>query len=89
MITMQDGLGGHRLLELVDHGLRRPARELLVELVDAERLGGGGGAGLAGERGAVAGIAAHLHVDGDALAGRVGGHGRAGERSNGAASGSA
>jgi len=30
------GLGGHRLLELVDHGLRRPGGELLLEL-DAER----------------------------------------------------
>ena len=68
-------LGGDRLLELVDHGLRRPGRELLLE-VDAERCGGLRGAGLAGERGAVAGIAAHLHVHGDALADRVVGRSR-------------
>ena len=60
-------LGGDRLLELVDHGLRRPGRELLLE-VDAEGRGRLRGAGLAGERGAVAGVAAHLHVHGEAFA---------------------
>jgi hypothetical protein len=71
------GLGGQGLLELLDHLLRRPARELLVQAVEAEGLGRGGGTGLAGQCGPVAGIAAHLHVHGDALAGRVGGEGGA------------
>ncbi len=63
--------GGECFLELGDHRFRRPGRELGVELIDAERLGGRRRAGLAGEGGAVAGIAAHLHVDRDALAGRL------------------
>ena len=62
-------LGGDRLLELVDHGLRRPGRELLLQ-VDAEGGGGLRGAGLAGKRGAVAGVAAHLHVHDQAFADR-------------------
>ena len=70
-------LGGDRLLELVDHGLRRPGRELRLE-VDAEGGGGLRGAGLAGERGAVAGVAAHLHVHGEALADRIVGESGAG-----------
>ena len=61
------GLGGNRLLELVDHGFRRPGRELRLE-VDAERRRGLRRAGLAGERRAVAGVAAHLHVHHEALA---------------------
>jgi hypothetical protein len=64
-------LRGERLLELLDHPLRRPGRELLVEAVDAESLGRGTRAGLARERRAVAGVSAHLHVDRDALAGRL------------------
>ncbi len=69
-------LGGDRFLELVDHGFRRPGRELLLQF-DAQRRGGLLGAGLAGERGAVAGVAAHLHIHGQALADRVGGQRRA------------
>jgi hypothetical protein len=37
----------------------------------AERLGGSGRAGLAGERRAVAGVAAHLHVHGEPRARRL------------------
>ena len=65
------GLGGHRFLELVDHSLRLPLRELGLQL-DSERLGGFLGAGLTGEGRAVAGVAAHLHVHDEALADRVG-----------------
>ena len=64
-------LGRHRLLELVDHRLRRPGRELRLEL-DAKRVGGLLGAGLAGERRAVAGVAAHLHVHHEPFADRIG-----------------
>ena len=39
--------------------------------LDAERLGGFRGTGLAGERGAVAGVAAHLHVHDEPGAWRV------------------
>ena len=68
------GLGGQSLLELFDHGFRRPAGELRIELVDPQRGGGLRGAGLASQYGAFAGMAAHLHVDGQTFAGRVGGN---------------
>ncbi len=67
-------LGGNRLLELVDHGLRRPGRELRLQL-DAESRSGLSGAGLTGERRSVAGVAAHLHVHDQAFADRIGGRG--------------
>ncbi len=55
-----------RLLELLDHLLRRPGRELLVELIDAQRLRRRRRTRLPRQRRPVAGIAAHLHVDRDA-----------------------
>ena len=64
-------LGGHRLLELVDHRLGRPGRELRLQ-IDAERFGGFLRARLTGERRAVAGVAAHLHVHHQAFADRIG-----------------
>ena len=68
-------LGGHRLLELGDHRLGRPGRELRLQ-IDAERLGGLRRAGLAGQRRPVAGVAAHLHVHHQPFADRIGGPGR-------------
>ena len=67
-------LGGHRLLELRDHRLRRPGGELRFQF-DAERLGGLRRAGLPRQRRPVAGVAAHLHVHDQAFADGVGGPG--------------
>ena len=75
MISMQVGLGSDRLLELVDHGFGRPGGELLLEL-DAEGLGSLSSTGLARQGGAIAGVAAHLHVHGEAGADQfIGGRG--------------
>ncbi len=57
----------HGLAELVEHGLAGPGGELLAH-VDAQGLGGGLGAILARQGGAVAGLAAHLEVHHQALA---------------------
>jgi hypothetical protein len=68
------GLGGDGLLELVDHGLGRPGGKLLLEL-DPERLGGLRRAGLTRQGGTIAGIAAHLHVHGEAGTDQIISHG--------------
>src|SRR5262245_52037935 len=60
----------HSLLELVYHGLRRPSRELLLD-VDPERFGSLRSARLASERGAVTGISTHLHVHHETFADRI------------------
>ncbi len=64
-------LGGHRLLELADHGLRRPSRELRLDL-HTEGFRGFLRARLTRERRPVAWVAAHLHVHHQALADRIG-----------------
>ena len=61
-------IGGERLAEVVEHLLGQPGGILLDQIGDAERLGRGARAVGARQGGAVARIAAHLHVDGHALA---------------------
>ena len=70
MISMQVGLAATASLNwlIIVSGAQAENCSLSV---DAERLGGLRGAGLAGERRAVAGVAAHLHVHREALADRI------------------
>ena len=64
-------IGGERFAEVVEHLLRQPGGVLLDQVGDAKRLGRGARAVGARQGGAVARIAAHLHVDGHALAERL------------------
>ena len=74
MISMQVGLAASASLNwlIIVSGAQA---ENCAFSVDPERLGGFLRAGLAGERRAVAGVAAHLHVHREPLAERVGGAG--------------
>ena len=70
MISMQFGLAATASLNWLIMVSGAQAENCSLQL-DAERRGGLRGAGLAGERRAVAGVAAHLHVHDEARAGRI------------------
>jgi len=74
-------LGGHRLLELLDHRLRRPGGKLRFQF-DAQGGGGLSGSRLSSERRAIAGVAAHLHIHDQAFPDRIGRGSRIRDRQN-------
>ena len=76
MISMQFGLAATASLNWLIMVSGAQAENCALRSTPSA-CGGLRGAGLAGERGAVAGVAAHLHVHGDALADQVVGRGGA------------